>query len=134
MPLQNFLNTINPKKLFLIDSIGALVSALMLGIVLVQLEDIIGMPPNILYILSLLAVAFSIYSFSCFVGFPERWPLFLKIIAIVNLMYCCLTMGMVIYFGSGLTVLGILYFVMEVMIISTLVIIELKTANRFHKT
>ena len=52
------LNKINPKKLFLIDSLGALISAVMLGLVLTRFEHIFGMPQNVLYFLSFIACTF----------------------------------------------------------------------------
>ena len=37
---------LTPKKLFLIDGIGAVLSAFLLGVVLVKLQSLIGMPTN----------------------------------------------------------------------------------------
>ena len=58
--------------------------AFLLGIVLVELESIIGMPTRILYILAILACGFTVYSFLCYLLVKENWRPFLKIIAIVN--------------------------------------------------
>lgn len=52
----------------------------------------------------------------------------MKIIAMANLMYCCLTMGLVIYLHQQLTIIGLIYFILEIIIISILVVIELKAA------
>jgi hypothetical protein len=41
--------------------------------------------------------------------------------------YCILTIGLVIYFYSKLTTLGISYFVGEILILSALIHIEIKT-------
>jgi hypothetical protein len=125
-------NNINPKKLFLIDSIGALLSAILLGLVLARFENIFGMPPKTLYALSFIACIFSIYSFLCFSGKIENWRPYLKIIAIANLLYCLLTIGLIIYFYQKLTVLGLIYFVLEIIIITILAMIELKTAANLN--
>lgn len=129
MPIHNLVNRISPRNLFLIDSMGALLTALMLGFVLASFENVFGMPKRILYVLSLLAFSFSIYSFVCFLKVKENWSPFLKGIAVANLMYCFLTIGLVIYLRSALTLMGILYFLLEVMIVFGLVVIELRKAN-----
>ena len=117
---------ISPKQLFLIDSFGALVSAFMLGIVLVEFNDWFKMPIRELYILGGLAVVFAVYSFLNYTFFSENWRSFMKIIAIVNLLYCVLTMSLVIYHLETMSILGIIYFILESIIIIILARIELK--------
>jgi hypothetical protein len=79
------MNSINPKKLFLIDSLGGLVSAFMLGVVLARFEDTFGMPPMVLYVLAFLASLFFAYSFFCFIHVTEHWRSYMKVIAVANL-------------------------------------------------
>jgi hypothetical protein len=126
MKFQEKLNKINPTKLFLIDSLGGLLSAFMLGFVLVKFENSVGMSRSILYFLSGIALVFSVYSFVCFLWGIKNWQIYLKIIAIANLLYCCLTVILMIYGYEKLTVLGLIYFVLEIMIVVILAIIELK--------
>lgn len=123
------LSIINPRKLFLADSVGALVSALMLGMVLVKFENVFGVPQKTLYALSFTACIFSIYSFVCFLANMKNWKPYLKFIAIVNLLYCFITLALIIYLCKTLTVLGLTYFVLEIILITILAIIELKTAS-----
>ena len=115
---------LTPKKLFLIDGAGALTSAFFLGIILVHFNSLFGMPVPVLYILALLACVFAVYSLSCFFLLKRNWRTFLLPIAIINALYCCLTLALVIYFFSQLTTLGILYFVGEILIIIGLVSVE----------
>ncbi|MGB1217634.1 MAG: hypothetical protein ACPG5P_07145 [Saprospiraceae bacterium] len=124
------LNKINPRKLFLIDSLGGLLSAFMLGIILVEFRNLVGMSPKILYLLSVFAIGFFIYSFTCFVMNLEKWRFFLKIIAVVNLLYCCMTLFLIIYFHEGITNLGFVYFILEIIIIIVLSLLELKVSIR----
>ncbi|MEK6478107.1 hypothetical protein WJR50_11250 [Catalinimonas sp. 4WD22] len=132
MPINSLVKRVSPKNLFLMDSMGALLTALMLGFVLTSFENVFGVPTRILYILSVLAFSYSVYSFVCFLKVKEKWRLFLKGIAVANIMYCFLTIGLVIYLRSALTNLGITYFLLEVMIILGLVVIELRKANSLH--
>lgn len=126
---MNGLEKINPKQLFLVDSLGALVSAFMLGVVLVTLEEMIGMPRQVLYMLSLIACFFFVNSLWCFLRSQENWRPRMKLVAVFNLMYCCLTAGLVIYLYQKLTIWGIIYFVVEKIIVVPLAILELKIAS-----
>jgi hypothetical protein len=130
MVFEKILNTLNPRQLFLLDALGALLTAVLLGLVLTNLETIFGMPPEVLYNLSFVALGFFIYSLTCFLLKIKNWQPFLRFIAILNLLYCCLTAVLVIQLNSKLTVLGILYFVIEIIIVVVLAIIELKYAAK----
>lgn len=123
------LNKIQPQKLFLVDSLGALLSAILLGLVLALFEKTFGMPQNVLYALAVIPCVFAVYSFLCFLSKTAHWRPFMKIIAIANLLYCCLTAGLMIYFYQQLTILGLIYFVLEIMIVMSLAFIEWKTAS-----
>lgn len=124
------MNPFHPSKIFLTDGIGALLTAILLGGVLAQFESIFGMPKSILYDLVIIVGIFSIYSLTCYFQKPKNWQFYLKIIAIANLLYCCITLGLVIFNFQKLTTLGILYFVIEILIIVALVVIEFKTARK----
>lgn len=123
MYLINQLST-NPKRLFLLDGIGALISAFFLGGVLVQLESLIGMPVQVLYVLAGMALIFAGYSLSCYANTPLKWTSYLKVITVTNSLYCCLTLGLVIYHFERLTLLGLTYFILEMIVIILLVRIE----------
>jgi len=124
------MNFISQKKLFLIDAIGALISIFFLGFVLVYLEEKIGMPKNVLYLLASLPVFFAIYSFSCYFFLKNNWSRFLKGIALMNLLYCFLTIGILFYYDHNLTVLGWTYFIVELIILLVLIAIEFKTSRK----
>lgn len=118
---------LHPKKLFILDGLGALLSAFLLGIVLVKLEPYFGMPSKELYFLASIAVIFMIYDYICYWKVQENWRPFLKAIAIANLIYCCISIVIVCYSYNQLTHLGLVYFLLEIIIILIIVTIELKT-------
>lgn len=120
---------IKPKSLFLIDSLGAMLTAVMLGLVLPRFKYLIGMQPKVLYGLSIIGICFAIFSFSCYHLFPKNWRALMKTIAGANLLYCILTFFLVLYNISTLSALGHTYFIVEIIIISTLVVVEFKTAT-----
>jgi hypothetical protein len=121
--------TPKPQNLFFIDSLGAALSATLYILVLARFENIFGMPQNTLYFLSLLATIYAAYSCLCYLINLENWKSYLKIIALANLVHCCLIIGLLFYFYQQLTFLGLLYFIGEIIIVSSLAIIELKTAT-----
>ena len=122
--------TSNPKLIFLLDCLGALLSATLLGVVLPSFQPIFGMPQNVLYGLAALACLFAIYSFWNYRWFKDNWRPYLRGIAIVNLLYCGLTAALVIYFRQELTTWGLLYFLQEMIVIIVLVMLEFKTIAR----
>jgi len=124
---------LNPKKLFLIDSLGGLLSAFLLGAVLASFETTFGMPQKVLYFLSFIACVYAIYSFLSYWQIKENWRLYMRIIVIANMIYCLLTIGLVIYYYQELTKLGVIYFLLEIVVIISLVIIELKTVSKLIK-
>lgn len=123
---------LTPKKIFLIDSLGAAITALTIGIALVQFQPYIGMPTPILYRLAWVAVGLALYSGLCYYLMPRKWQIWMKIVALANLAYCGLTLGLVIYLWRSLQGLGITYFLLEIAVIVALAIVELRTAYGYN--
>lgn len=123
---------ISPKKLFLIDGLGALVSALLIGVVLTKIHEHIGLPLPVLQFLAIPPVAFAVYSFNYFLNVPSNWQLYLKIIATVNIAYCLLTSLVMFHYKESLTTLGLGYFVTEIMVVLILVAVEIQKASQKH--
>jgi hypothetical protein len=60
---------------------------------------------------------------------PNSWPIYLLIIALANLLYCCLTIYLLFSQSSSTTLLGKAYFIIEIVTILCVVAIELLTIN-----
>ncbi|WP_375579353.1 hypothetical protein ABWH96_20500 [Marivirga tractuosa] len=118
-----------PKKIFLIDALGAFLTASILGIVFTNFQEYIGIPTDILISLALIAVVFFIYSMSCFLFMKMKWKPYLKAIAIANLLYCILTVALILTFFHQLTLLGLFYFIGEIIVVLFLIYIELSIVN-----
>ena len=115
-----------PKRIFLIDSLGALLTAFLLFVVLKSYEEYFGMPKNMLNYLSAIALVYFLYSFSCYILTIKHWAKFLRIIIGANLFYVLLTLSLIIYYLEQLTILGITYFALEIIVIIALVSIEIQ--------
>lgn len=124
---------IPPKSLFLIDAIGALLTAVCIAFVLKPFKDYIGLPANILNILAIIAGVFSLYSFCCFLFLRSRWRMFLFTIGIANILYCIFTTILLIIHAETISIIGLGYFLAEMGIITWLAITEFKTGI-YHNT
>ncbi len=113
-----------PKRIFLIDSLGALLSVFLLIAVLARFEELIGIPQRTLYFLAGIASFFAVYSISCSFFVIEKWKVYLKIIMLANAGYCLLTIGLMIYFFQSLTILGLAYFIAELSVVGIVIWIE----------
>ena len=119
-----------PKQLFLLDGIGALVSAFMLGFVLMRLEHIFGIPREALGYLSGLPVLFAIYDFLSYANPRQHRGSPLAYIAILNILYCIFSLGMAIYHRESLTVFGWAYLLGEIALVAALGLYEWKIARQ----
>jgi hypothetical protein len=122
--------TANPRRLLLIDCLGALVTAGCLAFVLAPLETYFGMPRNILFPLAIAAGCFALYSGTCYFLSDGKRPLWLTIIATANLLYCCVTAWLLFQMNEQLTPLGLIYFILEILVILVLVRVEYMAVGR----
>ncbi|MGV3611364.1 MAG: hypothetical protein ACO1N0_10470 [Fluviicola sp.] len=120
----------NPKKMLLIDALGASLTALLLAGILVPFQEFFGMP---VIVLILLAGFAGIFAGNSFIGL--LWPLkyqitFLKVMVFWNSFYCCITAFLILVYFEKLTGLGLIYFISEIMIILGLVVLEIACVKR----
>lgn len=118
----------NPNKLFLVDFIGASITAILSGLVLPQFETLLGVPKQPLWILAGIAIVFAIYSFVCFLKLEKEHSTFIKIIAFANSVFIVITPYLLMPYLDTITIVGMLYFVFEWIIIALLILLELKVA------
>lgn len=127
MPLSAF-RTVPVRTLLLVDGIGALISAALLGLVLTTWEPAFGMPARILVPLAMVAAIFAVYSLAGYLA--DRGPAWLLGIALANTVYCGVTLALVVALRDSLTWLGIAYFAGEILLILGLVAAEVAVARR----
>lgn len=121
----------NIKTLFLIDGLGAIVSAVLLGVVLVRLEHYFGIPVQTLYILAALPVIFALYDFVVYFKVERHLEIYLKGIAIVNILYCILSLALAYQHRMSIKLLGWVYIIVEIIIVLVIAGFELKTAKSY---
>lgn len=119
----------NPRGIFLVDGIGAIISAFFL-FAMSCFEEVFGMSASVLHYLMLIVVIFAGYSLSCFWFQVKNWRVFLKIIALGNTFYGLTTLILIFYLYNQLSTLGISYFLVELLVIALLVQFEFKMGFR----
>ncbi|MEZ4830331.1 MAG: hypothetical protein R3C61_29200 [Bacteroidia bacterium] len=126
MWIKSIEKTLNahPEILFIVDGVGAMMSAFLLGVVLVRWEQVFGIPVATLYLLASLPVLFAVYDFYCYRTQKERPAVFLRAIAIANLLYCVLSLGLAIYHSQTITLWGWAYILSEILIVLILAKVE----------
>ena len=122
--------TNNPKQIFLLDSMGALLTASIITIIAAGFPAFFGMPPHILFVLAGIAFTFFVYSFCCYYFMPRNWRAYLTVIMTGNACYAAATIGLVSYFYNNITRWGLLYFIGELLVITVLLWIEYRTLSK----
>ncbi len=112
------------KNILLVDGLGALISALALGIVLPTFNKWIGMPNHILHPLAFFALSYATYSLYCFKFARNQRRKWLSTPIFANPFYCFVTAALVTFYFSSLTTWGLTYFLAEVFLILGLVFFE----------
>jgi len=122
-----------PKTLFFIDSLGALITAFCLYAVSRSFHEYFGVPKTMFTYLSAIAASLCIYSTTCSFLLNYNWTPFIKVISIANLLYCVMTLWLVILYYPTITIIGTTYFLVEITIICGLVYIELNVMTIIKK-
>ncbi len=121
---------LNKKNTFLLDSVGALLSTLMLGLALPSINELIGLPLNTFYLLASFPFCFMFYSFICYIKYESTKPKHMLFISLLNFMYCLISIFVLTRHFSKLSLLGLSYFFAELIIVGLIAGFELKLASQ----
>ncbi len=119
----------HPRQLFLVDGIGAVVSALLWGVVGVRVAPWVGIPVPTMLLLALLPGLFSVYDFYHFFQRNQAVRVPLRGIAAMNVGYCGLSAVLAIYHYETLTTWGWAYIGAELIIVLALARLEYRVAG-----
>jgi len=117
---------LHKKNVFLLDGLGAIVSALLMGLVIAQFVSFFGLPQKAAYFLTAFPVVYMFYSLSCHFRLPENWKPYLKMIIIANILYCFVSLGVVFYHFNELTTYGLVYLLLEKFVVLIVIVLELR--------
>lgn len=126
--MNNFVAS--PKKIFLLDGLGAMISWFFLYVVLMPNPEMVGLPSDQLRFLAIFPIIFAMIDAA--ISFAKQAPyrLLLKVIVFFNISYCILTAMHLFVYADTITALGYFYFIGEIVIILLLVMLELKVIQK----
>lgn len=116
---------INRQNIFLIDGLGASLSAIFSGLILPLFSEKLGIPPWLLYGMATIAVTFCIYSLFVHFGSKAYRPEFLLAIILANFTYCIFSTILII-FWPGVTFYGRLVLAYEAIVVLGVIAIEVR--------
>lgn len=114
----------SPKKVFVLDASGALLSAFIFLFILIPFQEYFGMPSKSLLILGLIAFVLFFYSYSCYKSIEVNFKPYIKLLIILNSLYVLFSISLVVYHFNQLTIFGVFYFLIETVIISAFLYLE----------
>jgi hypothetical protein len=115
---------LNLKNIFLLDGSGAVLSAVVTGLLLPSFSGLLGLAPNAFYSLAVFPLIYAVYSFSCFFLVNQKKPWMLLTIIVANLFYCVVSAS-VLLLSKTITSWGRGLLVMEIVVIIAVVAFEL---------
>lgn len=116
--------------MLLVDGMGAMISAVSLGVVLPLVQNSVGVPTDILLFLSVLAVILACCSSLAYLFAGKWWNQALRMVACANLCYCFLTAGLLWFYSDEVKILGLIYFGCELFLVVGLAVWELRVADQ----
>lgn len=119
----------NPRNVLLLDLLGALTTSFVTGCLLATEVFATGVPVWILAIMAAVALGFACYdAVGLAMAFDPRATL--AGTAILNLIYCAASLLVCYTYADKLTLLGKIYFPVEVLVVGCLAVWEWKMAKR----
>ena len=119
------------RQFLILDAVGATVSVIMLGIVLVRLQSFFGIPVSALKVLASIPAGFFIFDMLAIFSKDSLQPGRLMTIGILNILYCVLSLVLAILHSSSLTIYGWAYIIIEILIVVLLGIAEVKKGRKY---
>ena len=110
--------------MFVVDALGALISAMLLGFVLPVYKDVFGIPLSTLNVLAIIPMGFVFYDLSVYFFTRSIKRLHLRMIAVLNILYCVVSLAYVINDMDEVTLLGWTYIIGEVLIVLGIAVYE----------
>jgi hypothetical protein len=113
------------RKLFLLDASGALISSLLIGFLQIPHVEVFGIPPSAFRILLILAIGLMLFSSLCYFFLnTAQLKSFLRKLAWMNTTYLFITLFFIIQYSHHIRMTGWIYYSLEVMVMSLLIVVE----------
>lgn len=114
---------LNEKNIFLLDGIGAILSACFTGLILIRYSLFLGINVSTLQNLALLPTVYAFYSLSCYFFASKTKPWMLLTTIGANLFYCLISLSLIL-FRERITWRGQLLLAAEIIVVLLVVLLE----------
>lgn len=114
---------LNERNIFLLDGVGALLSAGFTGLILIRYSLFLGLSVSLLQSLSLVALGFAAYSLTCYFFVTKTKLWMLAAIMLANLSYGLISL-LIILTKDFITWRGKLVLVSEIVVVLLVVFLE----------
>ena len=118
------------KQWFIIDGVGACLSALLLLTVLWNLQELFGIPTRVLMLLVVPPVIFAAYDAYCWFSQSSFAARRLRNMAMANLAYIGFSLSLLLLHLDEITTWGVLYLVGEMIVVFILYLLEWKVSAK----
>jgi cytochrome c oxidase subunit IV len=112
--MRELLNS--PRHLLLLDALGAFATSATTFFLAFEVVST-GLPSSFLFVLASIAAMFFLFSLSGYLS-NTRLPQRLQLIAAANLIYCLATIVLCLIYWKSLTLVGSIYFPLEVVVVA----------------
>ena len=119
-----------PKKIFLFDGLGAILSTALLYFLLMPNAGWIGLSITQINALVIGALCLVGYDLIARIMYTSERGWLIKVLALLNTLYCITTLSVLILHYTSITILGWAYFLGEMAIVGVLVYLEWKISAR----
>lgn len=126
---MTILDRISPAIVFLVDGIGALLTAGSMYVLASFFMEWVGLPYEVLRILTLVALGMAAYSLCCHFLLKGSRGQWLTVIIIANLVYMLATAILLVVYHDRVKWPGLIYFLSEIIVLFFLVRWEAKIAT-----
>ena len=114
----------SPRVMLQLDAAGALVSLLLLGVILPNVQEHLGVRTEVLYGLALWAGGCLLYDLLCLRLAPLTQPRWLGGTILANGLYCVISAVLIVAHIDALTALGMAFFLTDILVVMSIVAVE----------
>jgi hypothetical protein len=118
----------NPKYIFVLDGVGALLSLLGLLLLFLFFQKEVGFSTGVFGVLLVAAMLLAAFDFFCYFKIEPPYQRHMLMLAMGNIAYIIFTAVGLFYHAQQVSVFAWSYFLLELVILMALVVLELQVA------
>lgn len=118
----------NPKRIILLDGVGAAFSLLVLLVLFFFFQEEVGFSNDVFLLLIITAVSIVAFDAFCYFHVDPPYQRYILVMALSNVAYSVFTAVGLVYHADQISLFTWIYFSLEIIILAFLVSLELRVA------